>query len=203
MGSIMIIALQCVFVSFVQLKIYHTVLILQEVKKTYDGKKAKEGPNMIRKIADDEIAADIGNDVISLPSGWSIVPLTPPKVLHPSISFPSIFISLSFCPLTQLPRTIVEGYKKGKEIPSIQLELYWERDNQAPQKLSYKINFIGFTYQTFIMLTRDPIQMSETTMVRSTYFSLSPGSKIHVYSKLWGEREGGGAGESENEAKQA
>ena len=44
-------------------------------------KRSEGGPDVIVTISGDEIAVDV-TDEVSLPSGWSLVPLANPKVLH-------------------------------------------------------------------------------------------------------------------------
>lgn len=55
-------------------------LHIQEVKEFYQEKGAEEGPDTIVIISGSEIAIDVQDDGIALPSGWSLSPLTNPKV---------------------------------------------------------------------------------------------------------------------------
>lgn len=52
------------------------------MKEDYEKKGAEEGPKVIVTITAHEVAVDIADEGVSLPSGWSLVPLANPKVLY-------------------------------------------------------------------------------------------------------------------------
>ena len=58
--------------------------------------------------------------------------------------------------MMQVLRESVDSYKPGEPVPSCQLELYWTKREQPPDKLKHRVKLTGVRHHTSITITRDP-----------------------------------------------
>lgn len=98
----------------------------------------------------DVVILDISEAGITLPSGWSIEPLIPPRVRMLDTNY---LLFITYFPF-KLMRKSVDNYKAGRTLHSCQLELTWK---EHAERLSHMLRIEGLIPAgTFIKITRNP-----------------------------------------------
>ena len=135
-----------------------TALLFQEIESFYLNRRAERGPYFGITFDGEEASLQIPEEGITLPSGWTLVPLFYPTTVR-CVAFSNIsfcIVSFIFCAILhcQLLRKDVDNYKPGHIIPSVQVELDW---TEKAEKLSHTLRLVGVRPQkASIRVTRYP-----------------------------------------------